>query len=117
MSASGGYDRFPPPPRRCEVLGDVVVLSFLYRCGGVFLLLHRPYDLTSSGSCDPLCLVDETISPEYEATYKPKTELLKGLPAFGAVVNGTVAINHFWVATNQMHGWLASNTQSTRSLK
>lgn len=58
-------------------------------------------DLTSSGACDPLCSVDETSSQEYEATYQPKTDLLKAVAIFGAAATGTVAINHSWVAANQ----------------
>ncbi|KAI7745760.1 hypothetical protein M8C21_027706 [Ambrosia artemisiifolia] len=58
-------------------------------------------DLTSPGACDPLCSVDETSSLEYEATYQPKTDLLKALAIFGAAATGAVAINHSWVAANQ----------------
>ncbi|CAI9264956.1 unnamed protein product [Lactuca saligna] len=58
-------------------------------------------DVASSGSCDPLCSVDETSSQEYEATYQPKTDLLKALAVFGAAATGAVAINHSWVAENQ----------------
>lgn len=58
-------------------------------------------DLTSSGACDPLCSVDETSSQEFEATYQPKTDLVKALAIFGAAVTGAVAINHSWVAANQ----------------
>ncbi|KAJ0582965.1 putative citrate transporter-like domain-containing protein [Helianthus annuus] len=58
-------------------------------------------DSPSSGACDPLCSVDETSSLEYEATYQPKTDLLKALAIFGAAATGAVAINHSWVAANQ----------------
>ncbi|XP_024163566.2 sodium/proton antiporter 2 isoform X2 [Rosa chinensis] len=55
----------------------------------------------SSGSCDPLCSVDETSSSDFEASYKPKTDLLKAIAIFAAAATGTVAINHSWVAANQ----------------
>ncbi|OIT05257.1 hypothetical protein A4A49_06305 [Nicotiana attenuata] len=56
---------------------------------------------TSSGTCDPLCSVDETSSQEFEATYQPKTDLLKAFAVLAAAVTGTVAINQSWVAANQ----------------
>ncbi|KAJ8560360.1 hypothetical protein K7X08_004418 [Anisodus acutangulus] len=56
---------------------------------------------TSSGTCDPLCSVDETSSQEFEATYQPKTDLLKAFAILAAAVTGTVAINQSWVAANQ----------------
>ncbi|KAL6218901.1 hypothetical protein ACLB2K_012108 [Fragaria x ananassa] len=55
----------------------------------------------SSGSCDPLCSVDETSSSDFEASYKPKTDLLKAIAIFAAAATGTIAINHSWVAANQ----------------
>ncbi|KAI3431118.1 rRNA adenine N(6)-methyltransferase [Psidium guajava] len=58
-------------------------------------------DLTSSGSCDPLCSVDEVSSQEFEASYQPKTDLVKALAIFAAAATGAVAINHSWVAANQ----------------
>ncbi|XP_044489476.1 sodium/proton antiporter 1-like [Mangifera indica] len=59
-------------------------------------------DLTStSRSCDPLCSLDETSSSEFEATYQPKTDLLKALAVFAAAAAGAVAINQSWVAANQ----------------
>lgn len=57
---------------------------------------------TSSGTCDPLCSVDETSSQEFEATYQPKTDLLKAFAVLVAAVTGTVAINQSWVAANQV---------------
>lgn len=58
-------------------------------------------DLTSSGSCDPLCSVDEVSSQEFEVSYQSKTDLVKALAIFAAAATGAVAINHSWVATNQ----------------
>ncbi|KEH44112.1 putative citrate transporter-like domain-containing protein [Medicago truncatula] len=59
-------------------------------------------DLTSeSGTCDPLCSVDETSSQDFEDNYQPKTDLLKAVAVFAAAATGTVAINHSWVAANQ----------------
>lgn len=58
-------------------------------------------DLTSSGSCDPLCSVDEVSSQEFEVSYQSKTDLVKALAIFAAAATGAVAINHSWVAANQ----------------
>lgn len=57
---------------------------------------------SSSGPCDPLCSVDETSSSDFEANYQPKTDLFKAVAVFGAAIIGTVAINHSWVAENQV---------------
>lgn len=54
-----------------------------------------------SGSCDPLCSLDETSSRDFEANYQPKTDLVKALAIFAAAGTGAVAINHSWVAANQ----------------
>lgn len=56
-----------------------------------------------SGSCDPLCSLDETSSQEFEESYQPKTDSLKAVAILGAAATGAVAINHSWVATNQVH--------------
>ncbi|KAH9695379.1 Sodium/proton antiporter 1 [Citrus sinensis] len=56
---------------------------------------------SSSGTCDPLCSLDETSSSDFEANYQPKTDLLKALAVFAAAITGAVAINHSWVAANQ----------------
>lgn len=53
------------------------------------------------GTCDPLCSVDEMDSVDYEANYKPKTDLLKALSVLGSVAIGAAAINHSWVTDNQ----------------
>ncbi|KAG9440338.1 hypothetical protein H6P81_020503 [Aristolochia fimbriata] len=58
-------------------------------------LLSRP------GTCDPLCSVDEMCSQDFEASYQPKTDLLKALTILAAATVGAVAINHSWVAANQ----------------
>ncbi|KAH0976909.1 hypothetical protein GBA52_027646 [Prunus armeniaca] len=55
----------------------------------------------SSGSCDPLCSLDETSSHDFEANYRPKTDLLKAIAVLAAAATGAVAINHSWVAANQ----------------
>ncbi|XP_028070955.1 sodium/proton antiporter 1-like [Camellia sinensis] len=57
--------------------------------------------IPSSGGCDPLCSTDETSSMDFEATYKPKTDLQKALAVFAAAAMGAVAINQSWVAANQ----------------
>ncbi|ESW15040.1 hypothetical protein PHAVU_007G039000 [Phaseolus vulgaris] len=54
-----------------------------------------------SGSCDPLCSLDETSSQEFEESYQPKTDSLKALAILAAAATGAMAINHSWVATNQ----------------
>lgn len=58
---------------------------------------------SSSGTCDPLCSLDETSSSDFEANYQPKTDLLKALAVFAAAITGAVAINHSWVAANQVY--------------
>ncbi|KAF6142382.1 hypothetical protein GIB67_033809 [Kingdonia uniflora] len=58
-------------------------------------LMPRP------GTCDPLCSVDELSSQDFEATYQPKTDLLKALAILASAAAGAVAINHSWVAANQ----------------
>ncbi|OMO74013.1 hypothetical protein CCACVL1_17018 [Corchorus capsularis] len=54
-----------------------------------------------SGSCDPLCSLDETSSLDLEATYQPKSDLLKTAAIFTAVITGALALNLSWVAGNQ----------------
>ncbi|XP_030486308.2 sodium/proton antiporter 1 [Cannabis sativa] len=58
-------------------------------------------ELTPSGTCDPLCSVDETSSSDFEANYQPKTDLLKAIAVVAAAGTGVLAINHSWVAANQ----------------
>ncbi|KAK9097321.1 hypothetical protein Sjap_022818 [Stephania japonica] len=59
-------------------------------------------ELTSeSGTCDPLCSVDEVSSQDFEANYHPKTDFLKALGILGLTAAGAVAVNHSWVAANQ----------------
>ncbi|XP_022748850.1 sodium/proton antiporter 1-like [Durio zibethinus] len=63
--------------------------------------MEASLELTSpSGSCDPLCSVDGTSSLDFEATYKPKTDLLKTIAVFTAALTGTMAINLSWVTDN-----------------
>jgi hypothetical protein len=57
----------------------------------------------TSGSCDPLCSLDETSSQDFEANYQPRTDLVKALAVFAAAATGAVAINHSWVAANQVY--------------
>ncbi|TYI37576.1 hypothetical protein ES332_A03G222100v1 [Gossypium tomentosum] len=56
---------------------------------------------SESGTCDPLCSVDETSSLEFEAAYQPKTDLLKTIAVFTAALTGTLAINLTWVTDHQ----------------
>lgn len=57
--------------------------------------------IPESGSCDPLCSLDETSSRDFEATYQPKTDLVKAVAIFAAAATGAMAINQSWVAANQ----------------
>ncbi|XXG44475.1 hypothetical protein AAC387_Pa01g4269 [Persea americana] len=58
-------------------------------------------ELLQSGTCDPLCSIDEISSQDFEASYQPKTDLLKALAIIASATVGAVAINHSWVAANQ----------------
>lgn len=80
---------------------NVIVVSCTLYANSLLFSLEQ--DLTStSRSCDPLCSLDETSSSEFEATYQPKTDLLKALAVFAAAAAGAVAINQSWVAANQV---------------
>lgn len=58
--------------------------------------------MDSSGSCDPICSVDEPSSSYFEANYQPKTDIVKAIAVLAAALTGTAAINHSWVAANQV---------------
>ncbi|XP_011092542.1 sodium/proton antiporter 2 [Sesamum indicum] len=58
-------------------------------------------DSGPSGTCDPLCSIDDTSSEEFEVSNQPKTDLLKALAILAAAGTGALAINHSWVAANQ----------------
>ncbi|XP_073028164.1 sodium/proton antiporter 1 [Primulina eburnea] len=58
-------------------------------------------DLNQSGTCDPLCSLDETSSKDYAANYQPKTDILKAVAILAVAGTGALAINHSWVAENQ----------------
>lgn len=64
------------------------------------------YDLHNQdlleGSCDPICSVDEPSSSYFEANYQPKTDIVKAVAILAAALTGTAAINHSWVAANQV---------------
>ncbi|XP_038985879.1 sodium/proton antiporter 1 [Phoenix dactylifera] len=57
--------------------------------------------MDGSGGCDPLCSLDEVSSQDFEASYQPKTDLLKALTILASALAGAAAINHSWVAANQ----------------
>nr|XP_018676708.1 PREDICTED: uncharacterized protein LOC103972867 isoform X2 [Musa acuminata subsp. malaccensis] len=57
--------------------------------------------IDGSGNCDPLCSVDEVSSQDFEASYQPKTDLLKALTILATALAGAAAINHSWVGANQ----------------
>jgi hypothetical protein len=63
--------------------------------------------LDTTGNCDPLCSVDEVSSQSFEANYKPKDDLWKALTIFVTALAGVAAINHSWVAANQVSYFLA----------
>lgn len=55
-----------------------------------------------AGTCDPLCSVDEMSSVDFEANYKPNSDIIKAV-SVGALALGTTAIvQHSWVAENQV---------------
>lgn len=56
-----------------------------------------------SRTCDPLCSVDDVSSQDFEASYQPKTDFFKAFAIVGSAAAGAVAINHSWVAANQVH--------------
>lgn len=58
--------------------------------------------MDGSGKCDPLCSVDEVSSQDFQANYQPKTDLLKAVAILGSALAGAAAINHSWVAANQV---------------
>ncbi|RWW60367.1 hypothetical protein BHE74_00032653 [Ensete ventricosum] len=60
------------------------------------------YRVDGSGNCDPLCSIDELSSQDFEASYQPKTDLLKALTILATALAGAAAINHSWVAANQV---------------
>lgn len=59
-------------------------------------------DGSGNGNCDPLCSVDDVSSQDFEESYQPKTDLLKAIVVLVSALAGTVAINHSWVAANQV---------------
>ncbi|CAA3007288.1 sodium proton antiporter 2 [Olea europaea subsp. europaea] len=58
-------------------------------------------DLSLSGTCDPLCSVDDARSEDFKFNNQPKTDLRKALAIFAAAGTGALAISHSWVAANQ----------------
>lgn len=62
--------------------------------------LHQ--ENSAYGTCDPLCSVDEVSSAEFEDNKKSKTDLFKAITIFASVAAGAAAINHSWVAENQV---------------
>lgn len=61
-----------------------------------------------------LCSLEETNSIDFEATYQPKTDLLKALAVFAAAMTGAVAFDHSWVAANQVYLNLVSRFRLLR---
>lgn len=46
--------------------------------------------------------MDEPSSSYFEANYQPKTDIVKAVAILAAALTGTAAINHSWVAANQV---------------
>ncbi|XVE66790.1 hypothetical protein DITRI_Ditri08aG0107400 [Diplodiscus trichospermus] len=86
----------------CKTALSVPSSSFLWVLSHSELTFAYQQELTSqSGSCDPLCSLDETSSLDFEATYQSKSDLLKTVAVFTAALTGTLAINLSWVTDNQ----------------
>jgi hypothetical protein len=64
--------------------------------------LETPTDGSPAGTCDPLCSVDDMSSMDFQASYKPKSDLLKAVSVSTALLGGAAIINHSWVAENQV---------------
>ncbi|KAL6010418.1 Sodium/proton antiporter 1 [Asimina triloba] len=58
--------------------------------------------MPTSGTCDPLCSLDEWSSEDFETNYQPKADLQKAVTILASVVAGAIALNHSWVAANQV---------------
>lgn len=52
-----------------------------------------------------MCSLDDVSSQYFEANYQPKTDVLKAMAVFGLAFAGTAAINHSWVAANQVSSY------------
>lgn len=61
--------------------------------------------MNQSGTCDPLCSVDETSYKYFKANYQPKTDLLKAAAILEVTGTRALAINNSWVAENQVNLW------------
>lgn len=54
-----------------------------------------------AGTCDPLCSVDEMSSVDFEANYKPNSDIIKAVSIGALALGVTAIIQHSWVAENQ----------------
>ncbi|KAH9300314.1 hypothetical protein KI387_011897, partial [Taxus chinensis] len=54
-----------------------------------------------SGTCDPLCSMDEISSSSSDENHKQKNDLWKALTVFSTVAAGAAVLNHSWVADHQ----------------
>jgi hypothetical protein len=85
-----------------------LLLIPIYAVADAFFLSQKFQLLDTAGNCDPLCSADEVSSQYFEANYKPKNDLLKALTIIGTALTGAAAINHSWVAANQVSWFVAS---------
>lgn len=73
----------------------------------VYLALSQQGDLTEvetpTGTCDPLCSVDEMSSEEYlEVSEQSGSDLTKAISIGAGISIVTALIQHSWVAENQV---------------
>jgi len=54
-----------------------------------------------AGTCDPLCSVDEMSSVDFEASYKPNSDIIKAVTIGAGALGVAAVVNHSWVAENQ----------------
>nr|ACN78492.1 putative Na+/H+ antiporter [Arachis hypogaea] len=108
LSLHGLHSLQSSPPSLCRIRGPSLLRNHVLaraedKARGSSTSSQQQFqDLpTESGTCDPLCSLDETSSQDFVDSYKPKTDLLKAVAVFAAAATGAVAINHSWVAANQ----------------
>ena len=68
--------------------------------------LEEVYGLDDSegspaGTCDPLCSVDEMSSVDFEANFKPNSDIIKAVSVGALALATTAIVQHSWVAENQ----------------
>ncbi|RWW04292.1 hypothetical protein GW17_00032495 [Ensete ventricosum] len=109
-AAASSAPLFAALPRRSFLLGSSLGSQRWRRASGIARAEEKAKSSSSSssssphgsGNCDPLCSIDELSSQDFEASYQPKTDLLKALTILATALAGAAAINHSWVAANQV---------------